>query len=176
MSVTLVLGGARSGKSRFGESLAQGKRHYVATAQVLDEEMRARVEAHQAYRGSGWTTHEENFEIAALLTSLNHPGNFILLDCLTIWLSNLMLNGRDWQVESNRLGEALSNFRADVVIVSNEVGSGIVPDTALGRQFRDAQGLLNQQIAALADHVVLVAAGLPLALKGPLPQPAARQA
>jgi adenosylcobinamide kinase / adenosylcobinamide-phosphate guanylyltransferase len=176
MSVTLVLGGARSGKSRFAESLAHGQRHYVATAQILDEEMRDRIEAHRAHRGNGWTTHEECFDIAALLRSLNDAGNFVLVDCLTLWLSNLMLAGKDWEAASDNLCSGLKDQRSEVIFVSNEVGLGIVPDSALGREFRDAQGLLNQQVATVADNVVFVAAGLPMVLKGTLPQQAARQA
>ena len=169
MSVTLILGGARSGKSRFAESLAHGDRHYVATAQAFDDEMRQRIEAHKKQRDAGWTTHEEPLALPKCLMDLNRPGHFVLVDCLTLWLSNLMLAGRDWQSECKALLSALANHNADVVLVSNEVGLSIVPDTPLGRVFRAGQGSLNQDVAALANTVVFVTAGLPLALKGQLP-------
>ncbi len=176
MSVTLILGGARSGKSRFAESLAHGHKHYIATAQAGDEEMRERIADHRARRGNGWTTHEERYHLAGILRPLNIAGNFVIVDCLTIWLSNLMLEERDWQTAADLLCSALEDQRADVAIVSNEVGLGIVPIMPLGRDFRDAQGLLNQQVAAVADNVVFVAAGLPMLLKGELPRQAARPA
>jgi adenosylcobinamide kinase/adenosylcobinamide-phosphate guanylyltransferase len=171
MSVTLVLGGARSGKSRFAESLSHGTLHYVATAQAFDAEMRARILDHQQRRGANWATHEEPLALAPLLARLNHSGHFILVDCLTLWLSNLMMAQKPWQVECELLLSVLSKSNADIALVSNEVGFGLVPETALGRAFRDAQGLLNQQVASVANKVVLVVAGLPLALKGQLPTP-----
>lgn len=174
MSVTLVLGGARSGKSRFAESLAHGHKHYIATAQAGDEEMRERISHHRSRRGAGWTTHEERYHLAGILRPLSIAGNFILVDCLTVWLSNLMLAERDWQTAADLLCSALESQMADVVIVSNEVGLGVVPMMPLGRNFRDAQGLLNQQVAAAADNVAFVAAGLPMILKGELPRRAAR--
>jgi adenosylcobinamide kinase/adenosylcobinamide-phosphate guanylyltransferase len=170
MSVTLILGGARSGKSRLAESLAHGQKHYIATAQAGDEEMRERIAHHRTRRGAGWTTHEELYHLAGVLRPLNKAGNFILVDCLTVWLSNLMLGERDWQTAADLLCSALEDQRADVVLVSNEVGLGIVPIMPLGRDFRDAQGLLNQQVAAAADNVAFVAAGLPMILKGELPR------
>lgn len=176
MSLTLILGGARSGKSRLAESLAHGAKHYIATAQAKDDEMGARIAQHKVRRGNGWTTHEECFGIEAVLERLNADGNFVLVDCLTIWLSNLMLAQRDWRMAADELCAALEGHRADVVLVSNEVGLGIVPMTPLGRDFRDAQGQLNQQVAMAADNVVFVAAGLPLVLKGELPWPAAKLA
>lgn len=176
MSVTLVLGGARSGKSRFAESLAHGQKHYIATAKARDDEMGERIAQHRAQRGVGWTTHEEHYHLAGVLRPLNKAGSFILVDCLTIWLSNLMLAERDWQTAADLLCSALEGQIADVVIVSNEVGLGIVPMMPLGRNFRDAQGLLNQQVAAAADNVVFIAAGLPMILKGELPRRAARPA
>jgi adenosylcobinamide kinase/adenosylcobinamide-phosphate guanylyltransferase len=166
--LTLVLGGARSGKSRHAEELiaaAGGKPVYIATAQALDEEMRRRIAAHRARRGEGWTTVEAPLELAHALGALD-PGGPALVDCLTLWLSNAMLAKRDLARECNALIDALEACAAPVVAVSNEVGMGIVPDTALGRAFRDAQGILNQRVAALADRVVLIAAGLPLVLKG----------
>ena len=169
MSMTLVLGGARSGKSRFAEKLSHGTCHYVATAQAFDTEMQQRIAAHQSQRGAGWTTHEEVFELPQRLLKLNDPSHFILVDCLTLWLSNLMLAEKDVGLSADELLRVLSVMKSDVVLVSNEVGSGIVPETALGRAFRDAQGRLNQQVAAKVDCVVLVVAGLPLLIKGSLP-------
>jgi adenosylcobinamide kinase/adenosylcobinamide-phosphate guanylyltransferase len=166
MTVTLVLGGARSGKSRHAESLCSGERHYVATAQAFDEEMKARIAKHQEDRGAAWVTHEVNHDLAGKLREIDGVGRVILVDCLTLWLSNVMLADEDWQGLSGVLAALLPAMTADVVLVSNEVGMGIVPETALGRQFRDAQGFLNQRIAAVADNVVFVAAGLPLVLKG----------
>lgn len=170
MSVTLILGGARSGKSRFAESLAHGSCHYIATAQALDDEMRERINQHKVRRERGWVTHEESYNIPEVLVALNAAENFVLVDCLTIWLSNQMLANHDWRAAADDLRAALMAQKADVVLVSNEVGLGIVPETALGREFRDAQGALNQQVAAQSDNVVFMAAGLPLALKGRVPQ------
>jgi adenosylcobinamide kinase / adenosylcobinamide-phosphate guanylyltransferase len=175
MSVTLVLGGARSGKSRFAESLAHGEKHYIATAQAFDDEMRARIALHKTNRGNGWVTHEELFGLPRKLAELDHAANFILVDCLTLWLSNLMLAERDWQGPATALTGMLQRMSAEVVLVSNEVGLSLVPETVLGREFRDAQGLLNQRVAAVADTVVFVAAGLALALKGQVPKPPAEQ-
>jgi adenosylcobinamide kinase/adenosylcobinamide-phosphate guanylyltransferase len=169
LSITFILGGARSGKSRFAESLAHGRCHYVATAQALDAEMHSRVAAHRDRRGAGWTTHEEAIDLSLLLPSLDQPGNFILVDCLTLWLSNLLHAEVDWREAAETLCSTLRHMKSDVALVSNEVGMGIVPVMQLGREFRDAQGLLNQQVAAAADTVVFVAAGLPLILKGQLP-------
>ena len=170
MSVTLVLGGARSGKSRFAESLAFGRRHYVATAQAFDDEMRHRIALHQQQRGAGWTTHEEVYDLAQRLEQLNDRRHFILVDCLTLWLSNLMLAEHDVEAAAQRLISVLKQMKATMVLVSSEVGLGIVPDTPLGRAFRDEQGRLNQQVAAIANDVVFLAAGLPLVLKGQLPK------
>jgi adenosylcobinamide kinase / adenosylcobinamide-phosphate guanylyltransferase len=164
--VTLILGGARSGKSHYAESLAQGERHYIATAQAFDDEMRTRIDQHQKQRGDGWTTHEEQFGLPRKLAEIDGAGRFILVDCLTLWLSNLMLAERDWKGPSTALCSVLQRMTAQVVLVSNEVGLGIVPDTPLGRAFRDAQGALNQQVAKVSDRVVFVAAGLPMVLKG----------
>ena len=166
MSVTLVLGGARSGKSRFAESLAKGEKHYIATAQALDDEMRQRIALHQSQRGAGWTTHEAPLNLEETLAAIDGAGRFILVDCLTLWLSNSMLAERDTEAAAAKLVAQLAKMTSRVVLVSNEVGLGLVPETRLGRDFRDAQGRLNQQVAAIADHVVFVAAGLPFVLKG----------
>ncbi len=176
MTATLILGGARSGKSRLAESLAHGEKHYIATAQAFDEDMRARIAAHKIQRGDGWVTHEEHLALPQTLAALDGMGRFILVDCLTLWLSNLMLAELDWEAPATALAKQLAGASAEVVLVSNEVGWGIVPDTALGRRFRDAQGLLNQRIVAVADRVVLVAAGLPLVLKGQWPEPPKQRA
>lgn len=165
MSIILVLGGARSGKSRHAEQLCVAPRHYIATAQAFDAEMESRIALHQQQRGAGWTTHEAPQDLLDALKVADGAGRCVLVDCLTLWLSNLMLAEKDWQAAADELCAALPNMQARVVLVSNEVGMGLVPETPLGRAFRDAQGRLNQQVARVADHVVFVAAGLPLALK-----------
>lgn len=175
VTVTLVLGGARSGKSRLAESLSRGERHYIATAQAFDDEMRDRIAKHQAQRGAGWVTHEEALALALKLAEIDSGDRFILVDCLTLWLSNLILSDHDWEEPTTALTSVLAGVAADVVLVSNEVGLSIVPDNALGRRFRDAQGLLNQRVAAVADTVLFVAAGLPLVLKGSMPAVPPRQ-
>jgi adenosylcobinamide kinase / adenosylcobinamide-phosphate guanylyltransferase len=165
--LTLVLGGARSGKSRYAESLVMALPSpwlYVATAEARDSEMAERVAVHQGRRGPSWTTVETSRDIAgALAANANIPA---LVDCLTLWLSNVLLADADVDAEIEHLDGALARAAAPIVLVANEVGSGIVPDNALGRRFRDLQGLLNQRIAARADRVFLVVAGLPLTLKG----------
>lgn len=166
---TLVLGGARSGKSAFAERLVRargGKPVYLATATAGDEEMRVRIARHRQDRGGAWHTIEEPLALAEALERASEAAQAVLIDCLTLWLANLMLAGRDPATEAPRLVAALGRCRGPVTLVSNEVGLGLVPDTALGRAFRDAQGRLNQQVAAAAARVVFVAAGLPLWLKG----------
>jgi len=165
-SVSLVLGGARSGKSRYAEgllSLHAGKRIYLATAEPGDAEMRARIEDHRRRRGTSWRTVEAPLDIAPVIAGAGDDA--ILLDCLTLWLANLMSAGRDIGKAERELWSALGDVRAPVVLVSNEVGLGIVPDNALAREFRDHAGRLNQAMAALADRVFFLAAGLPLTLK-----------
>jgi adenosylcobinamide kinase / adenosylcobinamide-phosphate guanylyltransferase len=167
--LTLVLGGARSGKSRYAESLIAALPppwSYMATAEAGDAEMAARIDAHRARRGPDWRTIEVPRELTAALKSCRTMP--VLVDCLTLWLSNLLLAGADIDAEIAQLEDALAALRAPAVLVANEVGSGIVPDHPLGRRFRDLQGLLNQRIAARAERVVLVVAGIPLALKGVL--------
>jgi adenosylcobinamide kinase/adenosylcobinamide-phosphate guanylyltransferase len=167
--LTLVLGGARSGKSRYAESLITALPPpwiYVATAEPGDAEMRKRIDAHRARRGASWQTVEAPRDLAAVLKS--EPAMPMLVDCLTLWLSNILLADADIDKASAELEQALSGFQAPVVLVANEVGYGIVPDNALARKFRDLQGVLNQRIAARADRVALVVAGLPLAVKGTL--------
>lgn len=166
MRIALVLGGARSGKSRHAEALVTAHPPpwlYLATAEAGDAEMQARVAAHRARRGAEWRTVEVRRELAAALADV--PDRPALVDCLTLWLSNLMLAEADIDREAAALEAALQRRTAPTVLVANEVGLGIVPENALARRFRDAAGLLNQRIATLADYVVFVAAGLPLVLK-----------
>lgn len=168
--LTLVLGGARSGKSRHAESLIEAEGRscaYVATAQAFDAEMEARIAAHRARRGAQWTTFEAPLALGEVLQSASVAGRPSLVDCLTLWLSNLMLEDRDIMGEIGGLLALLPNLDGPLVMVSNEVGLGIVPDNALARAFRDHAGYLNQQLAATADQVVFLAAGLPLTLKSP---------
>jgi len=165
----LVLGGARSGKSRYAESLIAVLAPpwtYVATAEPGDAEMAERIAAHRSRRGANWQTIEAPRDLAAALETCRTTP--VLVDCLTLWLSNLMLADAAIDTEIAALEQALAARQAPVVLVANEVGSGIVPDYPLGRRFRDLQGILNQRIAARADRVVLMVAGLPLALKGTL--------
>ena len=171
--LSLVLGGARSGKSRYAESLVaalpppwQAPWNYVATAEAGDAEMAERIAAHRARRGASWRTIEAPRDLAGSLQRARDAA--VLIDCLTLWLSNLMFAGANIDAEMEGLDAALSAAAAPIVMVANEVGSGIVPDHPLGRRFRDMQGVLNQRIAARADRVVLMVAGLPLALKDAL--------
>ena len=164
--VTLILGGARSGKSRYAERLvenAASRGTYCATAEAGDAEMAARIAAHRARRGPFWRTVEAPLALASTIAA--GPQGPVLVDCLTLWLSNLLMAGRQPDAEAGVLCRALHEAVWPVVLVSNEVGMGLVPETPLGRHFRDAAGRLNQEIAALADRVVFIAAGLPLVLK-----------
>ena len=175
--VTLVLGGARSGKSTYAERLATGTLFgaaprpaiYIATAEAGDVEMATRIMAHRARRGVGWTTIEEPLKLAEALEGAQarteSRGQAVLVDCLTLWLSNLMHVGADLDEATDHLLQALDDSASPVVFVSNEVGLGLVPETPLGRAFRDAQGRLNMRVAERADRVVLMAAGLPLIMK-----------
>ncbi len=169
----LVLGGARSGKSRYGRGLIEScglEPVLIATATAGDEEMRERIARHRAERGAGWTSIEEPLALVETLARETAPGRAILVDCLTLWLANVMLAGLDWEAQAERLVAAIGATRGPLVLVSNEVGQGIVPETPLGRAFRDAQGWLNQAVAGACDGVVLVTAGLP-ALAKPAPMP-----
>jgi adenosylcobinamide kinase/adenosylcobinamide-phosphate guanylyltransferase len=169
--VTFILGGAASGKSAFAEEICvkSGKdRVYLATSQVFDREMRAKVDRHLQQRGKGWTTHEAPMDVAPVLDSLGGD-QICLLDCATMWLSNHMLAEDGDLVSAQRdLLDALARCAADVVVVSNETGQGIVPENALARRFREAQGRLNIELAKVADTVVQVTVGLPHVLKGAL--------
>lgn len=165
-AVALVLGGTRAGKSRFAESLVerQAPGLYLATAESRDEEMAARIARHRSRRGERWTTLEEPLDLVGALRAHANPARPVLVDCLTLWLSNLMHDGRDIAAETSRLADALP-VSGPVVFVSNEVGLGIVPEGALARDFRDHAGRLHQAVAERAGLVVFMAAGLPLVLK-----------
>ena len=164
----LVIGGTRSGKSRYAEERIERlglAPVYLATGVAGDAEMAARIAAHRVRRGPQWRTVEEPLELSSRLADEAKAGNAVLVDCLTLWLANLMEAGRDVAVETERLVAVLAEATGAVAVVSNEVGGGVVPDNALARRFADAQGVLNQRIAAAVDEVVMVAAGLPLVLK-----------
>lgn len=165
----LVLGGARSGKSAFSERLAQAtgfERHYIATGRAYDDEMRERIVRHQDDRGPSWVTHEEPVELIRTLLEIDGPERVVLVDCLTLWVTNLMMQGEDIPTRSAELAAQLLGLEAKIIFVSNEVGLGIVPENRMAREFRDHAGRLHQQMAAAADEVFFVAAGLPLRMKG----------
>lgn len=164
----LILGGARSGKSAYAQGLAEAhglERLYLATAAAGDEEMAARIARHKRDRGQGWTTLEEPLEVAAALGAHARARRVVVVDCLTLWLSNVMLAGRDPGPAIAALAGAIRGLAGPAILVSNEVGMGIVPDHQLGREFRDWQGMANREIGAACEAVILVAAGLPLQLK-----------
>ncbi len=183
MTTELILGGARSGKSRLAEAraLAQGGPvTVIATAEAGDGEMAARIARHRADRPAHWDTIEAPTALAETLTQAACANGCVIVDCLTLWLSNLLTNAADtlnaphdvntrspWQTEQSALIACLPTLPGQIVLVANEVGLGLVPESALGRLFRDEAGRLNQAVAAACDHVTLVAAGLPLTLKGP---------
>lgn len=165
--LTLVLGGARSGKSLYAENLLAGEAHpvYLATGQAFDAEMAERIRLHRDRRPAPWSTVEEPLELATALEAEARPGRALLVDCLTLWISNLLLASRDVDAAADGLTAALNGLACPVVFVASEVGLGIVPDNALARAFRDHAGRLNQIIAARCQKVAFVAAGLPLILK-----------
>ena len=169
--ITFIIGGARSGKSRFAlekASMHSGKKAYIATAQALDNEMSERIEKHKKERSAEWVTIEEPLNIAALIKNIHAQYDVILIDCLTLWLSNRVLKEageREIKKEIANLIEALSETRIPVALISNEVGLGIVPETPLGRRFRDLNGFLNQETASISHEVFLVAAGIALQMK-----------
>lgn len=166
--VCLVLGGARSGKSALAEAMVLGTGLapvYLATAEARDGEMDERIALHRARRGAAWTTREEPLDLVGALASHAGPSRVVLVDCLTLWLANLMAAGRDPAAEGERLAAWLAGAPGPVVLVSSEVGQGIVPDNALARRFRDAAGLLHQTIAGVAGRVLFVTAGLAQTLK-----------
>jgi adenosylcobinamide kinase/adenosylcobinamide-phosphate guanylyltransferase len=169
----LVLGGARSGKSRLALAMAEAaalERRMIATAEALDEEMTARIARHKRERGVGWSTSETPLDLTAALRQEAKPGRSLLVDCVTLWLSNVMLAGRDVEAAIAELAEIVPTFGCPVIFVSNEVGSGVTPASQMGREFQDHQGRANQALARACDVVVAVTAGLPRLLK-PAPAP-----
>ena len=165
--LTLVLGGARSGKSRHAETLVTALAQpwlYIATGEPRDNEMAARIAEHRARRGDEWQTVEAPHDLAAALAAVP-AGAAVLVDCLTLWLTNVMLAGADVDAEISRFERALEERTGPVILVTNEVGLGIVPENALARRFRDAAGRLNQRLARLADRVILLVAGIPMKVK-----------
>jgi len=166
----LVLGGVRSGKSRYAEELARSQARAVtliATAEARDEEMAARIEAHRRHRDARWRVIEEPLALAAALRAAVSPEGLVIVDCLTVWLSNLLC-GKDADAsrrETQALLDALSSLAGDCILISNEVGFGIIPANALARRFGDEAGVLHQRIASQCDRVVLMVAGLPLTVK-----------
>ncbi len=172
-TITFVTGGCRSGKSSYAlilaENLSASPRIYLATCRPQDEEMRNRVARHQADRGDRWVTEEEPLRLPEALSRLRKESGVVLVDCLTLWIANLMLSGAGpdkIEEAAERLVQALSADGCPVVLVSNEVGAGIVPENALARTYRDAVGTVNQRMAACADTVLFMVAGIPLAVKG----------
>lgn len=169
MNALLVIGGARSGKSRYAQGRIEalpGTLAFVATAEAADAEMAQRIARHRADRGPRWTTHEAPLDLAEAIDRAQASADAILVDCLTLWLSNLLLADRDPETATSALAEAVRRCRVPLALVANEVGMGIVPMNALARRFRDEAGWLNQRIAAIAAEVTLITAGLPLTLKG----------
>jgi len=165
-NVTLILGGARSGKSRHAEEIVQALAPpwtYIATAQAFDDEMRERIAEHRSRRGDGWRTVEAPIDLAAALVEAGDTP--VLVDCLTLWLTNLMLGDHDVAAAASVFEETLARRTLPTLLVSNEVGLGLVPETPLGRSFRDEAGRLNQRIAAKAGRVLFMVAGLPMTVK-----------
>jgi adenosylcobinamide kinase / adenosylcobinamide-phosphate guanylyltransferase len=166
---TLILGGARSGKTTYALNAAESSKLecvYIATATADDCEMEARIAHHKLERGAQWQLIEEPIALSRVLMTQSKPNRVLLVDCLTLWLSNLLCSGRDCTAMSDALVQTAKGCAGSVIFVSNEVGLGIVPDNVLAREFRDAQGRLNQKLAAACEQVVFIAAGLPLKLKG----------
>jgi len=178
--ITLITGGARSGKSSFALRKAgriKGRRAFIATAQALDEEMRQRIERHKRQRGAGWDTYEEPLRITETLRAIKDKYSVIVIDCLTMWVSNLMMedgrrkmeDGSGVFKEIERLTGCLNRLNGlnglNLFIISNEVGMGIVPDNEMARQFRDLAGYLNQKVAEMAGEVYLIVSGIPVRIK-----------
>jgi adenosylcobinamide kinase/adenosylcobinamide-phosphate guanylyltransferase len=169
--IVFITGGARSGKSSFAlneASKAKGQKAYIATAEALDDEMKERIKNHKKDRGSAWDTYEEPLNVAGVLSKIDNRYGAVVLDCLTLWLSNIMHKSDNPEEGIKVLTDALKSLKeASVIyIVSNEIGMGIVPDNELAREFRDLAGFLNQEVAGLADEVYLVASGIPIKIKG----------
>ena len=173
--IHFVLGGARSGKSCIAENLAldrfkalssnDAQLFYIATAQAFDDEMQARIDLHQQRRGSDWNLIEAPVDLADKMALYDLPQTVMLIDCMSVWVTNLLIGDHDIEAESDKFCDILDNSKATIICVASETGLGIVPDNALSRRFRDANGLLNQRVAALADHVHFVTAGLVSKLK-----------
>ena len=167
----LILGGARSGKSRFAECLARSCGHslaYVATGEAHDDEMAERIARHRADRGADWHTVEAPINVPATIANVSCADTVVLVDCLTLWLSNMMLADHDVVTTTTDLLAVLAEAKGPVLMVANEVGLGIVPENALARRFRDEAGRMNQRLAAHVPHVAFISAGLPMWLKGKL--------
>ena len=165
---TLIIGGARSGKSRLAQQIAESsnpQRTFIATAEALDDEMEARISKHVSDRGKSWGTIEAPIQLCEAIQETCDANKAVLVDCLTLWLSNIMHKELDVGHEISRLVETVSSISSPLVLVSNEVGLGLVPQTPLGREFRDQQGRLNQAMARVCSEVRFIAAGLPLTLK-----------
>ncbi len=175
--IIFIIGGARSGKSSFAlkeASTILGKKAYIATAEALDSEMKVRIERHKKDRGNNWDTYEEPLKIAEIFREIKDKYNVIVIDCLTLWLSNLVSRNSDIIYEIEKFINALRitpayrtgrHYALRIYIVSNEVGMGIVPDNEMAREFRDVTGVLNQKIAEIADEVYIVTAGIPVKIK-----------
>jgi len=164
--LTLIIGGAKSGKTAHALASCPAPHCYIATAQALDSEMESRIAAHQEERGETWGLAEAPLDLPGTIRAEAIEGRSLLIDCLTLWLSNLMHEQRALDTETNALLHAAKAAPGRIVMVSNEIGLGLVPMEKLSREFRDAQGALNQRVAAAADHVRFIAAGLPMVLKG----------
>ena len=165
---SLILGGARSGKSSYAEQVVEGQDGpciYVATARTWDEEMADRIDEHKERRGERWTTFEEPLDLVQCLKRIQRPDGCILVDCLTLWVTNLMMEGRDPDVEGAQLVASLAELSCPVVLVSNEVGLGIVPMDKMSRDFRDYAGRLHQRLAAVVPSVTFMVSGLPMQVK-----------
>jgi len=174
--VTFIIGGARSGKSSFALQKAsgiKGRKAFIATAEAFDDEMKARIESHRAERGGEWDTYEETIKVPRIVNEVKNGYSVAVLDCLTIWLSNLLVKTEAEDQKHQTIKETLRSFTGSIkdlgdlrlFIVSNEVGMGIVPENRLARQFRDLAGRLNQDMAQLADEVYMVTAGIPIKIK-----------
>ena len=167
-SSLLVIGGARSGKSRYAQARAEAldaRLVFIATAQAFDDEMTDRIARHRADRGLRWMTVEEPLDLPAAISTHSSEGSAVLVDCLTLWASNLLLADHDPTVAAQALTEAISSCRGPLILVANEVGLGIVPGNALARRFRDYAGLINQAVAAAVGEVVMTVAGIPVPIK-----------
>lgn len=168
MTRLFVLGGARSGKSRYAQQRAEalaGRHVFIATAEAWDAEMAERIARHRADRDARWETVDAPRDLAAALDAASGTGAVVLVDCLTLWASNLLLADADMEEATDELRAAIARFDGGLILVANETGFGIVPDNALARRFRDAAGRINQAVAATADEVMLVVAGLPMRVK-----------